>query len=154
MTQIRSFCGCSDLTYFFAFVAGAIHGRKLCFKSLCHHGRACTECKNHSKQVDRVTVYTCSQLILLLRGCAWIELCAAHVASRWACPYQSDFPFQLFTTAANNMGVLMTAMERTVADSLTLLSLKHPAVLQHSFRTAYTWHAVQLGIRAQGRGLQ
>lgn len=48
------------LFFFFAFIAGALYGWKLCFKSLCHHGRACTECKNHSKQVDRVTVSVCS----------------------------------------------------------------------------------------------
>lgn len=74
------------------------------------------------------------------------------MASRWGCPYQSDFPFQLFTIAANNTGVLMTAVERTVADSLTLLSVNHPAVLQHSFRAAHTCMQSIWGYRFRAGG--
>jgi len=52
----------------------------------------------------------------------WIEPFALCMASLWSCPCYSDFPFELFAIAANNMGVLLIAVERTIAGSLTFPS--------------------------------
>lgn len=88
----------------------------------------------------------------LFYQCIWIELFAL-CPSLWSCPYYSDFPFELFTIAANNTGILMMAMERTIAGSSTINKPRfgpHPAVLQHSFRAACVHHAVPKGITPPG----
>lgn len=137
-----------------AFIAGAVYGWKLCFKSLCHHGRARTERKNHSKQVDRVTVYACSQFVLPVDW-AVCPLCGVTVvlsASGWLSHWA-------FHQGCHQSGCMVVTVKRTVAGSLTISKPRlspHAAAFQHLFREAccarqalLELHCLRLGWKLQ-----